>query len=73
MSDSGIKEILQKNTGEWMNIPGVTGTGIGVHNDEPCIIIFVTELTEQIKKQIPERIGNTKVVIEQSGLFEARN
>ena len=71
MTESTIEELLQKNSERWMSIPGVTATGLGLFNNEPCIKIFVTEITEQIKKQIPEHIGNYRIVIEQSGLFEA--
>ena len=72
MSKHTIEEILQKNTNKWMKIPGVVGTALGICNNKPCIKIFVTQITNQIKRQIPKQIENHLIIIESTGLFRAR-
>ncbi|NQU55329.1 MAG: hypothetical protein HQ522_22665 [Bacteroidetes bacterium] len=73
MPKQTIEKILQKNTNKWMEIPGVTGTALGIYNNKTCIKIFVTQLTNQLKNQLPEQIENHHIIIEETGTFQARN
>lgn len=35
-----IEQVQQVHTNQWVEIPGVQGTGIGLFEDKPCIKIF---------------------------------
>ena len=71
MKQKSIEEALNEHTGKWMEIPGVIGTGQGVYKGAPCIKIFVTKLTVELKQQIPGSIENYPVIIEETGMFKA--
>ena len=71
MKQKSIEEALKEHTGNWMDIPGVVGTGLGICEGDPCIKIFVTKLTKELKQQIPGSIENYPVIIEETGMFKA--
>ncbi|MFN2378832.1 MAG: hypothetical protein ABR519_01315 [Bacteroidales bacterium] len=64
-----IEEVLKKQTGSLMTIPGVTGTGQGLYHGNPCIKVFVAKLNAELKKQIPDTIEGYPVIIEETGRF----
>lgn len=72
MPNQSIEEIFKKNTKAWMEIPGVLGTALGIFNDKPCIKVFASKLSTQIKTQIPEQIEGYRIIVELTGPFEAR-
>ena len=37
MPDKTIEQVLKERTDEWMGIPGVEGTAIGLFEGRPCI------------------------------------
>ncbi len=51
-----------------MSIPGVIGVGEGALDDgTPCRLILVIELTDQVRKSVPENIDGYPVKIEVTG------
>jgi len=63
-----IKEVYERHTKELMSVDGVVGTAIGAQEDgTPCILVFVTEFSEEIKSRIPSSIDGYPVAIQVSG------
>ena len=71
MPDKTIKQVLQDNTDQWMAIPGVEGTAIGLFKGKPCIRIFTSLKPEQLKDKIPSTVEGYPVIIEETGSFHA--
>ncbi len=67
-----IKDILTKHSESWMKVKGVVGTGEGLHNNKPCIKVFVSSLNLTIKKEIPSSVNSFPVIIEVVGEVIAR-
>ncbi len=67
-----ISEVLERHTSEWMNIPGVTGTGEGSNNGKPAILLFVDSLTDNLNSKLPKNVEGYSVVVKQSGSVQAR-
>lgn len=55
-----------------MKVKGVVGTGEGLHNNKPCIKVFVSSLNQTIKKEIPSSVNSFPVIIEIVGEVIAR-
>ncbi|MGA1790562.1 MAG: hypothetical protein ACMUIM_03675 [bacterium] len=68
-----IEQVLKERTDEWMAIPGVEGTAIGMAGDKPCIRIFVSSRREQVQDQIPSTVEGYPVIVEETGIFRALN
>jgi hypothetical protein len=66
-----IEQVQQAHTDEWMAIPGVEGTGIGLCDDKPCIKVFSSIKPEQLRAKIPSNIEGYPVIIEETGAFRA--
>jgi len=69
----GIEEVQEAFTPEWMDLPGVVGTGIGLCEDQPCIKVFVAGQIRQLRDQIPNEVDGHRVVLEETGRFQARD
>jgi hypothetical protein len=54
-----------------MALPGVAGTAIGEQDGRPCIRVYVTEATDELKAEIPAKVEGHSVVIEPTGEFRA--
>ena len=70
-SRSTIEELLQRYTDQWLQLPGVIGTGEGQVIGKPCILVFVKKSTEELSKQIPKRVEGFPVVIQEIGEVKA--
>ena len=71
MPQRSIEQILKDNTGKWLAIPGVEGAAIGLFEGKPCIRIFTSSNTQELRNKIPSSIDGHTVVIEQTGEFRA--
>lgn len=71
MSEKTIEQVLEERTGQWMAIPGVEGTAIGLFEDKPCIMILSSVAPQQLHSKIPETIDGYHVAIQQTGAFQA--
>ncbi|MDX1577828.1 MAG: hypothetical protein R3266_05060 [Gemmatimonadota bacterium] len=68
-----IEAVLADRTDAWMALDGVTGTGIGLCDDEPCLVVFALRDTEALRRALPERAEGYRVDIRVSGPFRARD
>ena len=71
MADKTIEQVLEERTGEWMAIPGVEGTAIGLFREKTCIKIFASVDARQLRSKIPHAVEGYPVVIEETGTFRA--
>jgi len=71
--ERSIEEVQEAFTPEWMDLPGVVGTGIGLCEGQPCIKVFVTGPLQELEERIPNEVGGHRVVLEQTGRFQARD
>jgi len=73
MSDKTIEQVQEEQTDEWMSIPGVEGTAIGLYRDKPCIKVFSSRKAEELRGKIPSTVEGYPVIIEETGTFRALN
>jgi hypothetical protein len=71
MHNKSIEEVLKQHTDSWMTIDGVEGTAIGLFENKPCIKIFTSIKTEDLRFKIPMTIEGYPVIIEETGTFRA--
>ena len=71
MSQKTIEQVQEEYTGQWLAIPGIEGTAIGLFQDKPCIKIFSSIKAEQLRSKIPMTIEGYPVIIEEAGTFHA--
>ena len=71
MAERPIEQVQAEHTDEWMRIPGVVGTGVGLHEGRPCILIMTSADPGQIDANIPQIVEGYPVIIENTGEFRA--
>jgi len=71
MSGKIIEQVQEEHTDEWMDIPGVEGTAIGLYEGKPCIKIFSSVSADQLEDKIPSSVEGYPVIIEEMGMFRA--
>ncbi len=69
VSEKTIEQVLEDRTDQWMAIPGVEGTAIGIFGNEPCIMILSSVAPQQLGSKIPETLNGYNIVIQQTGTF----
>jgi hypothetical protein len=65
--DASIEDVLARRTAEWMAVPGVAGTGIGIRGGVRCLVVFVIERNAEIERRVPEEADGFPVRIEVGG------
>jgi len=65
--NASITDVLARHTEDLMSIPGVVGTGQGVQDDKPCIIVFVEEKTDSLAQEIPSTLEGWPVRVDVVG------
>ncbi len=71
MPDKTIEQVQEAHTDEWMAISGVEGTAIGLFEGKPCIKIFTSSKSQEIRDKIPSTVEGYPVIIEETGAFRA--
>lgn len=71
MTERTIEQVLKDKTDQWMALPGVVGTAIGLCEDKPCIRIFTSSKPQQLRDMIPSTVEGYPVIIEETGEFRA--
>ena len=71
MSEKTIEQVQEEHTGQWMAIPGVEGTAIGLFEGKPCIKIFSSREPQELQDKIPSSVEGYPVIIEETGTFRA--
>jgi len=77
VTEPTIEEVQEKYTPEWMDLPGVVGTGIGLceteegadEPNEPCIRVFLSAPSPEAEEAIPRRIEGYRVDLVVTGRF----
>ena len=71
MAQRTIEQVQEAHTDEWMAIPGVEGTAIGLYGGKPCIKIFASVKAKELRSKIPSSVEGYPVLIEETGSFRA--
>jgi hypothetical protein len=71
MTQPTIEQVQEAHTDEWMAIPGVEGTAVGLHQGKPCILILASVEASQLKGRVPSIVQSYPVVINETGRFHA--
>jgi hypothetical protein len=71
MTERTIEQVQEEHTDEWMAIPGVVGTAIGLYEGKPCIKIFTSSKPQEVRDKIPSTVEGFLVIIEETGEFRA--
>lgn len=71
MAERPIGQVKAEHTDEWMRIPGVVGTAIGLHEGRPSILVMTSVDPDQIDTEIPKSVEGYPVVIQNTGEFRA--
>ena len=71
MPERTIEQVQEEHTDDWMAIPGVEGTAIGLFEGKPCIKIFTSSKSQEIRANIPSTVEGHPVIIEETGAFRA--
>ncbi len=71
MPERTIEQVQEEHTDEWMAIPGVEGTAIGLFEGKPCIKIFTSSKPQEVRDKIPSTVEGYPVIIEETGEFRA--
>jgi hypothetical protein len=72
VSEDDISKVITRHERFLLGIDGVTGIGMGKKTDYkgmqvPCIRIYVEQITEELKKQVPEILDGFPVVMIEVG------
>ena len=65
-----IAEVLASLTPGWMEVPGVVGTGQGLCESIPCIVVYASARTPEIEARIPDEAEGHPVRVEVTGRIE---
>ncbi len=71
MPERTIEQVQEEHTVEWMAIPGVEGTAIGLSEGKPCIKIFTSRKPQEVRGKISSTVEGYPVIIEETGAFRA--
>jgi len=73
MACKTIEQVRKEYTDNWISIPGVEGTAIGLFENKPCIKIFSSKKAKDLRGVIPSTVEGYPVIIEETGNFRALN
>ena len=71
MPERTIEQVQQTHTDEWMAIPGVEGTAIGLFKGKSCIKVFSSVKAQKLRSKIPSNVEGYPVIIEETGTFHS--
>jgi len=66
-----IVDVIREHANSLMTLSGVIGTAQGEQDGKPCIMVLVIELTDDLKRQIPDEFHGYPVVITETGEIRA--
>ncbi len=71
MTEKHVRQVKERHERELLGLDGVQGVGIGNDHGRPTIMVYVDGRSSAEQLNIPRRIDNVQVVVEESGAFEA--
>ncbi len=69
MPQKTIEQVQEAHTPEWMAVPGVEGTAIGLFKGKSCIKIFASVKPQKLRGKIQASVEGYPVIIEETGIF----
>ena len=73
MAGKTIQQVQEEHTDQWMAIPGGVGAALGECDGKPCILVFTSSDTAQVRRKIPATVDGYPVVVQPMGEVRARN
>jgi hypothetical protein len=70
VTDKHVRQVKKRHERELLNLDGVQGVGIGDDHGRPAIMVYVEDQASAERLNIPRRLDNVRVVVEESGAFE---
>lgn len=71
MTEPDIEQANRTLTDSVIDLPGVSGVGIGECDGEPCLVVMVVEKTDDLLEAIPASVDGFAVVVQETGAFRA--
>ncbi len=71
MPKKSIETVLKEHTDDLMALPGVVGTAQSLCKGQPCIKIYVSEMTDELQQKLPKTLEGYLVDVEVTGEFRA--
>lgn len=71
MSEPTIEQANRTLTDSVIDLPGVSGVGIGECEGEPCLVVMVATRTDELLKLIPPTVDGFPVIVQETGEFQA--
>jgi hypothetical protein len=62
-----VEQVLKRNTGTLMSLPGVVGAAEGRADGKPCVNVYVVAKTLEVEQDIPQLLEGFPVVVRQAG------
>lgn len=72
MLSQNINEVIGEIQEQWMNINGVVGIGQGLVDSKDSILVLVSTITPEIKKNIPSLYKGFPVKIMNVGIIHSQ-
>lgn len=73
MTSQSIEQVLETHTDSLMAIRGVEGVGQALCDDVPCIRVYASRMTSEIKSEVPDSIEGYAVDVEVTGPIGPRS
>lgn len=70
MTVDQAKKVRDRHEVELMSVSGVEGIGLGVHDGQPALTIYV-DSAQLDKDALPREVDDLQVVVQYSGVFSA--
>lgn len=69
----GIRKAHASLTRDVIDLPGVSGTSVGMSGGKPCLTVHVEKLGSGVVRKIPDTVGGFRVVVEESGRLKRQD
>lgn len=67
-----ISDVLKRHTDSLMAIPGVVGVGQGEQHGHPTVYVMVAQLTDSLRRALPDSLEGYAVQIVTTGTIHAQ-
>lgn len=69
---ASVHEVLERHRDAWMETRGVVGTGVGRCDGDPCLVIYLRALTDELEAELPDCVEGYPVRLEETGTVTPR-
>lgn len=70
---ASVHEVLERHRDAWMETRGVIGTGVGRCDGDPCLVIYLRALTDELEAELPDCVEGYPVRLEETGTVTPRS